>query len=81
MVEADAASVPRPGAGNMTTTTTQQRRRLQSSIVLVLDESVQERDYVSSSMQNGVDSQSSSPEGMLSRVDIDLLLTMFGKGA
>lgn len=76
MVEFDAA--PGPRSGDMTAT---QQQRLQSSIVLVLDDSAQERHYSSTNMQNGVETQSSSPEGLLSREDIDLLLTMFGKGA
>jgi hypothetical protein len=79
MVEFDATSGPRSGAGDMTAT---QQRRLQSSIVLVLDESAQERHYVSTNMQNGVETQTpSSSEGLLSKTDINLLLSMFGKGA
>ena len=58
-------------------------RRLQSSIVLVLDESCQDRHYANPRMQNGVEGlhQSSPPDGMLSKSDIDILLTMFDKGA
>jgi hypothetical protein len=78
MVEFDAAPGPRSGDGDITAT---QQRRLQSSIVLVLDEVAQERHYVATSMQNGIENQSSSsPEGLLSKLDIDLLLSMFGKG-
>jgi hypothetical protein len=78
MVEFDAAPGARSGVGDMTAT---QQQRLQSSIVLVLDDAAQDRHYSSTNMQNGVETQSSSPEGLLSREDIDLLLTMFGKGA
>jgi len=62
------------------------QQRLQSSIVLVLDESCQDQLYANPRLQNGIEglhpsSASSPPEGILSKSDIDILLTTFDKGA
>jgi len=55
----------------------------QQSLVLVLDESCHERRYTKTKLQNGIHQSpqiTDTVEGILSKNDIDMLLTMFDSG-
>jgi len=55
----------------------------QQSLVLVLDESCHERRYTKTKLHNGIHQSpqiTDTVEGILSKNDIDMLLTMFDSG-
>ena len=55
----------------------------QQSLVLVLDESCHERRYTKTKLHNGIHQSpqiTDTVEGILSKNDIDMLLTMFDTG-
>jgi len=56
----------------------------QSTMVVVLDETCHDRQFSKPTLQNGVETQSrlhDKIEGILSKDDIDMLLTMFDTGS
>jgi hypothetical protein len=59
-------------------------RPQQSTMVVVLDETCHDRQFSKPTLQNGVEAQSrrhDKVDGILSKDDIDMLLTMFDTGS